>query len=107
MIDYHTARTLKLMSGGLHAQKYQSTFAAVCLALAADKQVVVCVGSDPDPDNFLIPLGCESAMVQANSGRPNPSDPLQVQAWVSRILQQHLVAAISQSSRPAASSGAI
>jgi hypothetical protein len=54
------------------------------------------VGADPDPNNLFVPLGCKSAMVQAYAGRPNLSDALEVQGWVSRILQQHLVAAIGQ-----------
>jgi hypothetical protein len=36
------------------------------------------MGPNPDPNNLFVALGCESAMVQAHAGGPNPSDPLEV-----------------------------
>ena len=62
--------------------------------LASNKQVIIRVASDPNPNHVAVQFRGDRTVVEAYSGRPQFSYPFELQGWVSRILQQQLMATI-------------
>ncbi|HVN28431.1 MAG TPA: hypothetical protein VMT64_08100 [Candidatus Binataceae bacterium] len=62
------------------------------LSIAGGEQAIVLgVISDPEPQDAVIGIYSERAMMKSDAARPESSNPLQIQRWMVRIGFEKLI----------------
>ena len=66
--------------------------ASLATAGLADDFVVLAMGSNPNPENSVLNLSTERAVVRSNSNRPHLTETFEMQRWMLGIaLQEKIV----------------